>query len=132
MRTSEGAEMQEGEIRRARIRSSNDTKAADHAKSYFRVASVRLREQCSHVEGSSQTRCNLGSRLESCAEWNCRSVSPDRAGGFSYSCRSPHAKSPMRVAAASAGEVSCTISRSGSFGSIAVCSITMAEVRSEG
>src|ERR1700751_1393139 len=116
MRTSEGAEMQEGEIRRARIRSSNDTKAADHAKSYFRVASVRLREQCSHVEGCSQTRCNFGSRVGSCAGWNYQSVSPDRAGGFSYSCRGPHAESPIRVAAASTGEVSCTTSRSRSFG----------------
>jgi hypothetical protein len=46
---------------------SNDTKAADHAKSFLRVARV-------------QTRCNLGSRLESCAGWNYRSVSPDRSG----------------------------------------------------
>ncbi|HSY98950.1 MAG TPA: hypothetical protein VK788_05595 [Terriglobales bacterium] len=35
----------------------------------------------------------------------------------------------MRVAAASTGEVFCTISQSWSFGSVAVCSITMAEVR---
>src|ERR1700719_1353163 len=128
MRTSEGAEMEEREILHARIRGSTD-KSRRPYEVILRVASVRLREQCSHVEGSSQTRCNLGSRLESCGGWNYRSVSPDRSGGFSYSCRGPHARSPMRVAAASAGEVSCTISRSGSFGSIAVCSITMAEVR---
>jgi hypothetical protein len=35
----------------------------------------------------------------------------------------------MRVAAASTGEVFCTISQSWSFGSVAMCSITMAEVR---
>src|ERR1700745_3776515 len=110
MRASEGAEMEEREIRYARIRGSSDTKAADHAKPYFRVASVRLREQCSHVEGCSQTRCNFGPLGGSCAGWNYQSVAPDRAGGFSYSCRGPHAESPMRVAAASTGEVSCTTS----------------------
>jgi hypothetical protein len=35
----------------------------------------------------------------------------------------------MRVAAASTGEVFCTISQSWSFGLVAMCSITMAEVR---
>jgi hypothetical protein len=115
-------------IRCARIRRSND-KSHRPSEAVLRFACVCLREQCCHVEGSSQTRCNLGFRLEPCAGWNYRSVSPDRAGGDSYSCRGPHADSPMRVAAASNREVSCTISRSESFGSIAVCSITMAEVR---
>ena len=78
---------------------SNDTKAADHAKSFLRVARV-------------QTRCNLGFRLEPCAGWNYRSVPPDRAGWDSYSCRGPHVDSPIRVAAASNREVSCAISGS--------------------
>src|SRR5580700_11480045 len=120
--------MKEREISYARIRSSNDKSRRLH-EVILRVASMRLREQRSHFEDSSQTRCTLGIWLGSGAGRNYRSVSPDRAGQFSYSCRGPHAESPMRVAAASTGEVFCTISQSWSFGSVAVCSITMAEVR---
>jgi hypothetical protein len=105
------------------------TKATDHLKPYSGSPACASESNAAMLKGPLKRVAILAFGWSLMLGGIIGLFLPIVPGGDSYSCRGPHADSPMRVAAASNREVSCAISRSESFGSIVVCSITMAEVR---